>query len=156
MGGAGFAVKVGTCGCPGLVPIIPRLFLASRRIQTTRQVVRVLVLSSSSLTIFILKKALFQSPGPTPKPMSVTRHPVYPSSPPSSMLGPRRNGHARPGHVVAVTAGLLATCLLFSLPLQTAAGQCCSTVQISGNVGTGGMGGHFQQITPSDASGMPS
>jgi len=53
----------------------------------------------------------------------------------------------------------LASCLIFSLPLQTlqtAAGQCCSTVQISGNVGTGGMGGHFQQITPSDASGMPS
>jgi len=67
------------------------------------------------------------------------------------MLGPRRNGHARAGYV----AGAKAAVLLFPL-LQTAAGQCCSTVLISG---TGSMGGHFQQVTPSEASrssGMPS
>jgi len=58
---------------------------------------------------------------------------------------------------VAGTAALVAICLLFSSQqtLQTA-GQCCTTVLISG---AGSMGGHFQQVTPSEASsssGMPS
>ena len=67
------------------------------------------------------------------------------------MLGMRHGGHIQRWHRIMpwtplpLRRVLLAAALLGATVTGVAAGTCCSTVLIAGNVGAGGMGGYFQE-----------